>query len=158
MIEPEPVATIRFVLNGAHVEVAVASTDRLLDVLRDRLGCTGAKDACSEGECGACTVLLDGLPAVSCLVPAFQARGRTVETVESRDLPSLLPLLESGATQCGACTPGVVMTVTWLLRHPELVRQYGVRELLAGNLCRCTGYDGIVRGVEDAIRDAGGSP
>lgn len=156
MIGPESAVSIRFVLNGTTVELAVASADRLLDILRDRLGCTGAKDACGEGECGACTVLLDGLPALSCLVPACQARGRTVETVESRDLPSLLPLLESGATQCGACSPGVVMTVTWLRRHPELAAQFGVRELLAGNLCRCTGYDGIVRGVEDACRAAGG--
>ena len=143
---------IGFALNGAPLRVMVSTADRLLDVLRDQLGQTGAKDACGEGECGACTVLLDGLPVLSCLVPACQVRDRTVQTIESLDPATLVPLLEAGATQCGACTPGVVMIATWLRRHPELVVRFGVRELMAGNLCRCTGYDGIVEGVEAAVR------
>jgi len=142
---------IGFDLNGTRVLASVSVEDRLLDLLRDHLGQRGAKDACGEGECGACTVLLDGLPVLSCLVPACQVRGRMVETVESLDPSSLMPLLKAGATQCGACTPGVMMTATWIRRNPLLAARFGVRELLAGNLCRCTGYDGIVEGIEDML-------
>ncbi|MBW3661047.1 MAG: (2Fe-2S)-binding protein [Gemmatimonadetes bacterium] len=142
---------IAFTLNGAEVRIRVDPAERLLDVLRYRLGLTGTKEGCAEGECGACTVWIDGLPVDSCLVPAVQARGREVVTIEAVDPMRLRPLLESGATQCGACTPGVVMTALWILDHPDLLETHTVRELMAGNLCRCTGYDGIVEGVLEAL-------
>jgi aerobic-type carbon monoxide dehydrogenase small subunit (CoxS/CutS family) len=142
---------IEFELNGTSVRTRVTGSERLLDVLRNHLGHTAAKDACGEGECGACTVLLDGAPVLACLVPAFQVRQRVVETAEGQVVDSLLPLLHSGASQCGACSPGVTMTATWLRRHPEVLARFPLRELLAGNLCRCTGYDGIVDGVQSAL-------
>ena len=147
---PEPVL-IHCTVNGNPVAAPVTASDRLLDLVRDHLGLTGAKDLCGEGECGACTVLLDGLPVASCLVPACQVRGRLVETVESVDPAVLVALARAGASQCGACTPGVVMTTTWIRRHPALAARFGIRELLAGNLCRCTGYDGIVEGIEASL-------
>jgi len=143
--------SVRFTLNGAPVTVAVRPADRLLDMLRTGLNLTGTKEGCAEGECGACTVYLDGLPVDACLVPAYQVRGRTVVTVEALDPGRLLPFLECGATQCGACTPGVVMTGCWIRDHPELLASHSVRALMAGNLCRCTGYDGIIDSVERAI-------
>ena len=146
-----PEIAVSFTLNGAPVSLAVDPGDRLLDLLRYGLGLTGTKEGCGEGECGACTVWIDGLPADSCLVAAFQAQGRDVRTVESVDPARLAPLLASGATQCGACTPGVVMTGLWILDHPELLRTHAIRELMAGNLCRCTGYDGIIEGLEAAL-------
>jgi aerobic-type carbon monoxide dehydrogenase small subunit (CoxS/CutS family) len=138
---------ISFTLNGAPTSLEVDPTERLLDTLRYRLALTGTKEGCGEGECGACTVYLDGLPVNSCLVPIYQVRGSTVQTVESLDPAGLRPLLTSGATQCGACTPGVSMTACWIRDHPELLATHTIRELLAGNLCRCTGYDGIVDGI-----------
>ena len=125
----------------------VDPAERLLDTLRYRLGLTGTKEGCAEGECGACTVYLDGLPVNSCLIPIYQVPGRRVETVESLDHGALAPLVDSGATQCGACTPGVAMTACWIGAHPELLATHTIRELMAGNLCRCTGYDGIVDGI-----------
>ncbi|HUP00025.1 MAG TPA: 2Fe-2S iron-sulfur cluster-binding protein [Gemmatimonadota bacterium] len=138
---------LSFTLNGAAVTVGVDPAERLLDLLRYRLGLTGTKEGCGEGECGACTVWVDGLPVDSCLVPAFQVRGAEVRTIESIDPANLTPLLRSGATQCGACTPGVVMTAAWVRDHPQVLATHTLRELMAGNLCRCTGYDGIMEGV-----------
>jgi carbon-monoxide dehydrogenase small subunit len=145
---------VEFTLNGVSVSVDVAPEERLLDTLRYTLGLPGTKEGCGEGECGACTVWLDHVPVNSCLVPAWQCRGREVRTVEAAPRGELGPLLESGATQCGACTPGVVMTAWWVRSHPGLLEggqagrpPHTVRELMAGNLCRCTGYDGIVEGV-----------
>ncbi|MFQ5689444.1 MAG: (2Fe-2S)-binding protein [Gemmatimonadota bacterium] len=143
---------ISFTLNGEPISVRVDASERLLDLLRYRLGLTGTKEGCAEGECGACTVSMDGLPVDSCLVPAYQARGCRIETIESLDPAALDPFHRSGATQCGACTPGVVMTGWWIRRHPEVLENHSIRELMAGNLCRCTGYDGIVEGVEGALR------
>jgi aerobic-type carbon monoxide dehydrogenase small subunit (CoxS/CutS family) len=144
---------VAFTLNGASISVDVDPAERLLDTLRYRLGLTGTKEGCGEGECGACTVYLNGLPVNSCLVPIYQVRGARVETVESLDPAALEPLGRSGATQCGACTPGVAMTACWIGAHPELLGTHTIRELMAGNLCRCTGYDGIVDGI--AARLAG---
>ncbi len=139
---------IEFSLNGESTSVLVNPADRLLDVLRDQLDLTGTKEGCGEGECGACTVILDHLPVNSCLVPAYQVRGRRVETVESLTDEDVAHLHASGATQCGACTPGVAMTARWIVDRPHLLSRHTLRALMAGNLCRCTGYDGIIEGIE----------
>ncbi len=149
--------TISFTLNGESVSMEVTARERLLDLLRYRLGLPGTKEGCGEGECGACTVLWNGLPVDSCLVPAFQAEGRTIETIESVDPAALGPFHEGGATQCGACTPGVVITARWILDNPGLLKTHTVRELMAGNLCRCTGYDGIIESIEAALDTQGGN-
>lgn len=147
--------SVSFTLNGSPVSVDIDPVERLLDTLRYRLGLTGTKEGCGEGECGACTVYLDGLPVNACLVPTYQVRDRRVETVESLEPDALRPFLEQGATQCGACTPGVVMTAQWVRDHAELLETHTVRELMAGNLCRCTGYDGIVDGLAAALGEGG---
>ena len=147
-------STVRFLVNGAPAELDVPGMRRLLDVLREDLGLTGTKEGCGEGECGACTVYLDGLPVNSCLIPTYQVRDRRVETIESLDPGALEPFERCGATQCGACTPGVVMTAWWIHEHSEFLQTHTIRELMAGNLCRCTGYDGIV----DAVADSLGKP
>jgi len=144
--------SVAFTLNGREVTTPVEGAERLLDTLRYRLGFTGTKEGCGEGECGACTVHLDGLPVNSCLVLTAQVRNRDVRTVESLAPGSLEPFLAGGATQCGACTPGVVMTASWLLQHPDTLKTHTIRGVMAGNLCRCTGYDGIVKSVEAALK------
>ena len=142
-----------FTVNGAAVAVEGAPLERLLDVLRERLGLTGTKEGCGEGECGACAVLMDGQVVLSCLVPLVQCHGRSVETVEgvAQGPPAAREFLErfvaSGGVQCGACTPGIIVTAWALLRdNPQPTRDEVLRAL-AGNLCRCTGYEGIVRAV-----------
>jgi carbon-monoxide dehydrogenase small subunit len=142
---------VELVLNGQPIALEIDPAERLLDTLRDRLGLTGSKEGCGEGECGACTVYLEGLPVNACLIPTFQVHGLRVETIESIDPARLAPLHRSGATQCGACTPGVVMAALWIADHPEQLETHTVRELMAGNLCRCTGYDGIIDGVEQLL-------
>ena len=146
---------LSFTLNGAAVSRHVRLDARLLDVLRHDCACPGTKDGCGEGECGACTVLLDGLPVNSCLVPAFQVEGRSVETVEAARLELLETLNKAGASQCGSCTPGIVMTARWLLEHPEFAAAADLREIMSGNLCRCTGYDSVIEGIEIALRERG---
>jgi aerobic-type carbon monoxide dehydrogenase small subunit (CoxS/CutS family) len=150
--------TISFTLNGGPTSLDVDPAERLLDTLRYRLGLTGTKEGCGEGECGACTVYLDGLPVDACLVPTYQVRGCRVETIEALDPRQLEPFVAHGATQCGACTPGVVMTALWISAHPELLETHSIRELMAGNLCRCTGYDGIVDSVAAALVAGRGAP
>lgn len=147
MSMPQDPIQIELTLNCKTVTVSAAPTERLLDTLRYQLGLPGTKEGCGEGECGACTVHMDGVPVNSCLVPTWQCRGRDVRTIESVAAASLTAMHASGATQCGACTPGVVMTACWLKDHPQLANTHSVRELMAGNLCRCTGYDGIVDGI-----------
>jgi carbon-monoxide dehydrogenase small subunit len=130
---------------------------RLLDVLREDFELTGTKEGCGEGECGACTVLLDGEPVNSCLVPVAQADGSRVETVESLGtLSRLSPLqqefLEQGGAQCGICTPGMLMTAVAYLRGGGLAEPESIRTALAGNLCRCTGYQHIVAAVVETAK------
>ena len=142
---------LRFTLNGEATRVLVRDDDRLLDVLRERCGATGTKEGCGEGECGACTVFLDDEPVNSCLVPAFQVEDRQVVTIESVDSDVAQALNRTGTSQCGACTPGVVMSIRWLMEHPDVAARVNLREFMGGNLCRCTGYDGIIEGLEAAI-------
>ncbi len=151
MSEGAGMMQISMTLNGKEVSADVDPGERLLDTLRYALGLTGTKEGCGEGECGACSVLMDGVPVNSCLVPSYQARGRVIETVEHVQESDVEPLLSSGATQCGACTPGIVVTAQWVRRHPELLETHTLRELMAGNLCRCTGYDGVIEGVEATL-------
>lgn len=139
-------------VNGAERSCEVHPLARLLDVLREPLALTGTKEGCGEGECGACTVLYDGLPANSCLILTAQARGRDIRTIESLDPASLGALLAGGATQCGACTPGVAVAASWVRANPGLLAGHTLRELMAGNLCRCTGYDGIIDGIAASMR------
>ena len=143
--------SVPFTINGDSVEVDGHPMERLLDVLRSRLGLTGTKEGCGEGECGACTVLLDGEPVLSCLVPLLQCAGRRIETVESLAEGPARGFLEkfvaTGGVQCGACTPGIIVTAWALLQRTPAPTEAETREALAGNLCRCTGYEGILRAV-----------
>jgi aerobic carbon-monoxide dehydrogenase small subunit len=144
--------SVPFTVNGDSVEVDGHPMERLLDVLRARLGLTGTKEGCGEGECGACTVLLDGEPVLSCLVPLLQCAGRRIETVESLAEGPARTFLEkfvaTGGVQCGACTPGIVVTAWALLQRNPSPTEAETREALAGNLCRCTGYEGILRAIK----------
>ncbi|HET6611593.1 MAG TPA: (2Fe-2S)-binding protein [Kofleriaceae bacterium] len=148
--------TIEFRLNGRAATVTASPWRRLLDVLREDLGFTGTKEGCGEGECGACTVLIDGEAVNSCLVAAGQVSGREVTTIEGLGGDALHAvqdaLVRFGGTQCGICTPGIALTAARILaREPDADRAR-IRELCAGNICRCTGYQLIV----DAIIDAAG--
>jgi len=136
-------------INGERRVVEAEPMARLLDVLREALALPGTKEGCGEGECGACTVLADGRPVLSCLVPIFQCEGWEVETVEGLAAGEARPLFErlvaEGGVQCGACTPGIAVTAWALLRRDPHPEREAVRQALAGNLCRCTGYEGILR-------------
>ena len=138
---------MRFVLNGRRRDVDAAPLKRLLDVLREDCGLTGTKEGCGEGECGACTVLVDGAPVNSCLVPFAHVRGRAVTTIEGLRGRRTGAVVREGGTQCGICTPGVLMAAASLGPRPSAAR---VRVALAGNLCRCSGYAGIVRALAGA--------
>jgi carbon-monoxide dehydrogenase small subunit len=142
-------------INGEDIDFLCESRQSLLEVLRDELGLTGTKEGCSNGNCGACSVLLDGVLVDSCLVLAVETAGREVSTIEGLATPSQLhPLqqkfLEHAALQCGICTPGFIMAAQALLTTNPKPTEHEVRYWLAGNLCRCTGYDKIVRAVLDA--------
>jgi carbon-monoxide dehydrogenase small subunit len=148
---------IRFSVNGKPRSYSGSGMKRLLDVLREDFSLPGTKEGCGEGECGACTVLLDGQAVVSCLVPVAQVAGRRVATVESLGRPDRLgPLQEAflaeGAAQCGICTPGMLMSASAYLRRGGRADDAAIRRELAGNLCRCTGYQHIVRAVQKAVR------
>ena len=152
-------ASIRFTVNGRAVEAAVDGGRRLLDVLRHDLGLTGAKEGCGEGECGTCAVLLDGELVNSCLVPVGQAAGREVLTVEGlasegRLAPLQASFLELGGTQCGMCAPGMLLAAHALLASGRPAGDADIREAIAGNLCRCTGYTRIIESIE-AVADDG---
>jgi carbon-monoxide dehydrogenase small subunit len=150
---------IRFQINGKPVEADVPPMKRLLDVLREDLRLTGTKEGCGEGECGACSILMNGRLVNACLVPAAQAAGRTLQTIEGiTEGEGLHPVqsafLECGGTQCGICTPGMILASQSLLNeHPDPARitDAEIRAGLAGNLCRCTGYVKIIDAVRKAI-------
>ncbi|PRR69518.1 Nicotinate dehydrogenase small FeS subunit [Moorella humiferrea] len=147
---------IKLTVNGRLYQVDVPADTTLLELLRDYLGLTGTKEGCGKGECGACTVIMDGLAVDSCLIPAAKADGAEIQTVEGLASPDgrLHPLQEAfigeGAVQCGFCTPGMIMSAKALLdRNPNPSREE-IKDALAGNLCRCTGYAKIIAAVEKA--------
>ena len=145
-------------INGDAQQFLCDPGATLLDALREELGLTGTKEGCGSGDCGACTVMLDGQMVCSCLVLAAEAEGRTVSTIESVAEGSVLhpvqrQFLEHGALQCGFCTPGFIVAAKALLDHNAAPTETEVRYWLAGNLCRCTGYDKIVRAVLDAAAE-----
>src|SRR3712207_3987407 len=144
---------MEFRLNGNAVDVEAHPMKRLLDVLREECGLTGTKEGCGEGECGACTVLIDGAPVCSCIVPTAHAEGRTVTTIEGLggDHPLQRAFASEGGAQCGICTPGMILAALALGPRPTLDE---VRVGLAGNLCRCTGYEAIYRSVLKAAEES----
>jgi carbon-monoxide dehydrogenase small subunit/xanthine dehydrogenase small subunit len=147
---------VQLTVNGQRVEVDAHPLERLLDVLRERLGLTGTKEGCGEGECGACTVLLDGQPVNSCLVPVLHAEGREIVTIEGLRGQEALQdaFVGEGGTQCGICTPGFLVAASTLPPGASLAE---IREALAGNICRCTGYEGIYRAVTKVLGEPGGT-
>jgi carbon-monoxide dehydrogenase small subunit len=149
-------------VNGDPVEFLCETEDTLLDALRDQLGLTGTKEGCATGDCGACSVTVDGRLVCSCLMLAVEAQGRAVATIEGMAQGGTLhPLqrkfLDHAALQCGVCTPGVLMAAKALLERSPEPTETEVRYWLAGNLCRCTGYDKIVRAVLDAAAEMRGA-
>src|SRR5271157_4414878 len=147
---------LSFKLNGKTVEVAVGPGTLLVDLLRENFGLTGTKVGCREGECGACTVLVDGEAYNSCLMPALKVQGREVTTIEGLQKPdgSLDPIqqafMDAGAAQCGFCTPGMIMNAKSLLSRNPNPDEQEIRKALSGVLCRCTGYRKIVEAVKNA--------
>jgi carbon-monoxide dehydrogenase small subunit len=141
-----------FTVNGAPVEVEAIGMRRLLDVLREDLGLTGTKEGCGEGECGACSVLVDGAVVDACLVPVSQAQGTSVQTVEGLAPEGTLgtlqqAFLETGGAQCGICTPGMLIAGEAFLVSGAAPTDENIREAIAGNLCRCTGYTKIIEAI-----------
>jgi len=150
---------VSLIVNGKTHTVSVYPMERLLDVLRTKIGLTGTKEGCGEGECGSCSVLMNGELVNSCLVPVLQAEGATLCTIEGlAGENSLHPVqqafLKCGGAQCGICTPGMVMATVHLLNHNPKPTLAQIREGLGGNLCRCTGYTRIF----DAVAEAAGNP
>lgn len=157
---------IQFELNGRKVDLEVRPDRRVVDLLRQDLGLTGTKEGCGAGECGACTVLIDGDARLSCLMLAAQLDGRSVTTIEGLCQDGALhpvqdAFVEHGAVQCGFCSPGMVLTAVDLLQRHAAPNRQQIRQGLSGNLCRCTGYVKIVDAVEAAarvMRDKGSEP
>ncbi len=150
---------ISFVLNGKQVAVATTASRRLLDLLREELGCTEVKEGCGEGECGACTVLFDGRPVTSCVLFAFQADGHSITTVAGLDTAEKKriqqAMIDAGAVQCGFCTPGFVLSIKVLLEENDKPDRDEIMDAISGNLCRCTGYERIAVAVECLAKGGG---
>ena len=160
--------TVSFTINGEKVETSCEPHKMLVDVIRDNLFLTGTKIGCREGECGACTVIMDGQAVNSCLIPASKAMGKNIQTIEGvADGDRLHPLqtafIEKGAIQCGFCTPGIIMSAKALLDKNKTPGKDAVREAIGGNICRCTGYVKIEEAIgqaskvlaEDAVKGGG---
>ena len=150
-------SAVTFVLNGKNVSMEADPADRLLDLIRDDLHLKGTKEGCGSGQCGACTVLLDGEPVASCLLMGKGAEGKHVTTIEGlKGDPAGEVLMESfcalGGVQCGFCTPGMILSAWALLQANPDPSVEEIKEALSGNLCRCTGYLPIIRAVEDAAK------
>ncbi|HHY52848.1 MAG TPA: (2Fe-2S)-binding protein [Clostridiales bacterium] len=151
MVRYEGKTVVNLEVNGELHQLAVRPSDLLLDVLREQLGLTGAKPGCKNGDCGACTILMDGWPVKSCLVLAVEAEGHRLLTVEGLggNAPVQQAFVEANAFQCGYCTPGFLMVCYGLLmQHPTLPEEYVVEEWLQSNLCRCTSYREIRKAVK----------
>jgi len=149
---------LSFTVNGKPVELNIDPSRRLLDILREDLGLTGTKEGCGEGECGACTVLLNGKPVLSCLTAAIQLREAEVQTIESLAQDGKLNTLQTAfveetAIQCGYCTPGMIMSAKALLMQNPDPEEEEIRAALAGNICRCSGYHQIIRAVKRAAQE-----
>jgi carbon-monoxide dehydrogenase small subunit len=152
---------VKTTINGDHVEFVCPADEPLLDVLRNRLGLTGAKEGCGTGDCGACSVILDGRLVCSCLVLGAELNGKKLETIEGLAVDGKLhPLqqqfIDHAALQCGVCTPGFLIAAKALLKKNPDPTEEEIRFGLAGNLCRCTGYDKIVRAVQAAAKEMRG--
>lgn len=152
---------ISFQVNGRSVTVRADAMERLLDVLRHDLGLTGTKEGCGEGECGSCSVLMDGMLVNSCLVPVLQAENSEVRTIEGLSTDGRLhalqrAFLECGGAQCGICTPGMILAACYLLEKNATPNIDEIRDGLSGNLCRCTGYTQILEAVAEAARRGAG--
>ena len=146
---------INLEVNGKDYALEVEEDMRLLDLLREKLGLLGVKEGCSEGECGACTVIMDGKVVNSCLIMAFQAEGSSIVTIEGLEKegeihPIQKAFIEVGAVQCGYCTPGMILSAKALLDKNPNPTEQEIREGISGNLCRCTGYNKIIQAVEKA--------
>ena len=157
LLETGTKCAVSFTVNGEAKKVLVHPMERLLDVLRNELGLTGTKEGCGEGECGSCSVLLDGMLANSCLVPVAQASGARIVTIEGMSSHAWMkPLqeafVECGGAQCGICTPGMILAAVHLLEKKPEPALADIREGLAGNLCRCTGYMQIFEAVATTAR------
>jgi aerobic-type carbon monoxide dehydrogenase small subunit (CoxS/CutS family) len=155
------VIKLNFTLNGVPICVEVDPRERLIDLLRNRLGLTGTKEGCGEGECGACTILVNAKPVNSCLMLAVQVQGQEVLTIEgigSRQKPHPVQraFVEVGAVQCGYCTPGMILAAVALLQANPRPNRKEIRQAMSGNLCRCTGYENIILAVEQAAREVCG--
>ena len=155
-MESKTMTNVELKINGIHRSLDVPPLMRLLDVLREHLNLTGTKEGCGEGECGACTVMLDGEPVNACLVPVGQCDGREVVTIEGLEEETRLSSLgasfvDHNGVQCGMCTPGMMVSAHCLLRRNPVPTEAEIRKALAGNICRCTGYAAIVESLSASV-------
>lgn len=146
---------LRFKLNGKRVSLDAPGNMRLIDLLRERLDLVGTKEGCGKGECGACTILLDGMPVCSCLVLSAQVKERSITTIEGAASMKEIALLqeafaEKGAIQCGFCTPGTILSAAALIKSNRNPTKAQIKRAIAGNICRCTGYSKIIEAIDSA--------